>query len=244
MIKIALIFFLSFFTFYAQSNAHVNAWGRLSIAFKNPESSFKFESEFQKRTQNNGVQKNHINPFDENLLESFRLWIHYKKSNNNLNFSFSPVAYFEHTPIIRNIQDFGKNKLYEYRISTAVDYHKKIFDITSTFMRSALEFRDFQYSSSNSLFRFRNKIGLKFQCSTKFNFSFFDELFLNLNSQDKSHIFDHNRIGSLISYRINPHITFDFGYVAITRLARNDIETMFDNNYLLMLYYTFSPKKK
>ena len=243
MNKFALFFFFYILSLKGQTNTHINSWSRLSFAFKKQESQWKFESEFQKRTQNNGSLQNNINPFEEDLMRSFRFWMHHKKKNSPLNFLFSPIGYFEHTPIIKEEQDMIKNRIYEYRISTALDYKVELFSKTSVFMRPALEFRDFQNKPWQSILRFRGKTGFKFDLNAKLNINVFDELFLNTNSVDKKHLFDHNRIGTLVNYHFNESIKFEMGYVAISRLQRNDVEVMFDNNFLFMLYYTLNSKK-
>jgi hypothetical protein len=241
--KFALFFFFFFFSLKGQTNTHINSWSRLSIAFRNQESRWKFESEFQRRTQNNGSIQNNINPFDENLMQSFRFWMHHKKKNTPLNYLFSPIGYFEHTPIIKEEQDMIKNRIYEYRISAALDYKVDLFSRISVFMRPAIEFRDFQNKPWHSILRLRGKTGFKIDLNSKLSINVFDELFLNINSDDKKHIFDHNRIGTILNYYFNDSIKLEMGYIAISKLQRNDIDIMFENNFLFMLYYTLNTKK-
>lgn len=243
MNKFALFFFFFILFLNGQTSTHLNSWSRLSFAFQNKESRWKFESEFQRRTQNNGSVHNNINPFDQNLMQSFKFWMHHKKKKSHLNYLFSPIGYFEHTTIIKDAHDITKNKIYEYRVSAALDYKVDLFNKTSVVMRSALEYRDFQNKPLQSILRFRGKTGFKLDLNSKLNVQVFDELFLNTNSDDKKHIFDHNRIGTLMNYHFNEFIKFEMGYVAISRLQRNDIDVMFDHNFLFMLYYTLNSKK-
>ena len=85
---------------------------------------------------------------------------------------------------------------------------------------------------------------MKYEFNSKWAISGFDELFLNLNSDDHKHLYDHNRIGVLGNYAPSKSIKIELGYVAISRLPKTKDELMHENNFLVMLYYTFNQHKK
>lgn len=233
--SLILLFFINLSL--AQNNSHNNVWTRFSIT-NEVHKKFKLEIEIQKRWQNNSTLQNSNNPFNENLMNSVRFWTHYKFITK-LNFSISPFTYFQHTAIITNEKDILKNKSYEVRYTIAADYKEKILTKTYFNDRLAFEYRDFKNNNNENVIRLRNKIGLKHDFNKKWNLMAFDELFLNLNSYDKKHIFDHNRIGITGSFIPSEEIKIDFGYNRIQRLPKNNLESMFENNFLIMIYYTF-----
>jgi len=237
-----LLFNVFILQLFSQNGSHNNAWSRLSITnqFSN---KFKTEAEFQKRWQNDICLDNSKNPFQEDLMNSVRIWAHYKY-NSKFNFSISPFAYFQHTSIISIESDKSKSKSYEVRYTIASDFKQKILDKTYFFDRLALEYRDFKNNNNDNIIRLRNKAGLKHEFNTKWAITIFDELFLNLNSKDHNHLYDHNRIGLLGNYSPSKAIKLEFGYIAISRLPKNNDELIHENNFLVMLYYTFNQNKK
>ena len=221
----------------SQTKPHNNVWSRLSIT-NQINSKFKIELETQKRWQNNITAQQNNNPFANQLMNSVRLWTHFKY-NSKINFSLSPFAYFQHTSIINGENDLFKKKSYEIRYTVAFDIKEKILNKTYLYNRFGLEFRDFKKNGNDNVIRVRNKLGLKYEFNNKWNLTAFDELFLNLNSKDKEHIYDHNRIGLMGSYNPIEQIKVDFGYIRIDRLQKNSFETMAENNFLVMVYYIF-----
>lgn len=242
--KITLFFMLLCFFFclnigFGQSEAHYNSWSRLSIS-NELSNNFKSEVELQLRGQNDTSIANN-NPFHNELMQSVRTWLHYKYGTK-FTFSLSPFSYFKHAAIINAESDKTKNHTYEIRYTFAADFKQKLISKTTFFNRFAFEFRDFKNNNNENTHRIRNKIGLKYDFNKKWNVSVFDEYFINTNSPDKKHFYDHNRIGIMAGYSPVSNLKIDFGYIAINRLQKNKIETMNENNFLLMLYYTFKNK--
>lgn len=240
-----LIFVFSLFIvplYYAQNASHNNVWTRLSftIPFTN---KIKTEAEFQKRFQNDITLSNSGNPFQENLMNSVRLWGHLKV-NSKFIFSISPFAYFQHSSIITNTNEKLKNKTYEVRYTIAGDYKQKIKNNLTVFNRLGIEYRDLKNNGQDNIIRLRNKLGLKYDINKKWNVSIFDEYFANLNSTDQEHLFDHNRVGILGSFFASKSIKLDVGFIHISRLPKNKFEQLHDDNFVIMLYYTFNQNKK
>lgn len=227
---------------FSQNGSHNNVWSRVSISNQFSE-KFKTEAEFQKRWQNDISLDNSKNPFQEDLMNSVRLWAHYKY-NSKFNFSVSPFAYFQPTSIISKESDKLKSKTYEVRYTIASDFKQKLINKTYFFDRLALEYRDFKNNNNDNVIRLRNKAGLKYEFNSKWTITAFDEYFLNLNSEDHKHLYDHNRIGFLGNYSPTKALKMEFGYIAISRLPKNKDELMHENNFLVMLYYTFNQNKK
>ena len=90
---------------FAQVVPHLNFWSRFSLSQPIAE-KWRAEAEFQHRRQNDFAQQTK-NVFDENLLSSIRTWLHYQHKKD-LNFSFSPFAYYWHSSIIVKEEDKQK----------------------------------------------------------------------------------------------------------------------------------------
>jgi hypothetical protein len=96
MIKILILYFLSILSLHAQD--HLNSWSRITF-LKNFSKSFNTSIEFQHRRQNNFASDN---PFDKNLMNSFRIWNTISLSKKT-NISISPFAVFRNFTIIESI---------------------------------------------------------------------------------------------------------------------------------------------
>ena len=227
---------------FGQESSHNNVWTRISLIYPSSD-QFKVEAELQKRWQNEISLDNSKNPFQEDLMNSVRLWANYKY-NSKFNFSVSPFAYFQHTSIISKESDKSKAKSYEVRYTIASDFKQKILNKTYFFDRLALEYRNFKNNNIDNVIRLRNKAGIKYEFNSKWTITAFDEYFVNLNSEDHKHLFDHNRIGLLGNYSPTKALKMEFGYITISRLPKNKDELMHENNFLVMLYYTFNQNKK
>jgi hypothetical protein len=235
-----LFLFSGLNSIFGQSESHYNSWSRLSIS-NVLSNNYRSEVEFQLRGQNDSSIANN-NPFHNELMQSVRTWLHCKYGTK-FTFSLSPFAYFKHAAIIYSESDKSKNHSYEIRFTLAADFKQKLISKTTFFNRLAFEFRDFKNNNNENVHRIRNKIGIKYDFNKKWNISVFDEYFINTNSPDKKHFYDHNRIGIMAGFSPVSNVKIDFGYIAINRLPKNKIETMNENNFLVMLYYTFKNKK-
>lgn len=236
MCKSQSLFFI-FTLWFCQSiaqNQHYNFWTRVS--FTEPISTkWKAELEFQYRRQND-YSSNRSNLFQQSLLSSVRMWAHYQLNENNT-ITLSPFAYFWHNPIILTEEDKVKSQTKEIRFSTDVDLKNKLSDKLYFLNRSSIEFRDFQQSQAFS-FRFRERIGLRYDFNPKFSGSIFDEVFLNLTSIGTSNFFDHNRLGILMNYKPNQTIRFEIGYIYINRLPKFATELINEHNFITHVYIT------
>lgn len=240
-LKIFCIIFFNFIFIFLNNRGiaqtHTNFWSRFTID-KSFSSKIKFDVEFQYRQQN-GFGNNNL--FSEPLLYSLRTWFIYQPKNE-LQFSISPLAYFYHFPIINKASDATKPFLNEYRVSFAMDnkianFKKYIFQ-----NRVGLEYRIFQPTIKNGI-RFREKVGLKYDFSYKWNVFLYDEMLLNLYGVNNNHLFDHNRLGLHTAYKFTKNIKIEAGYIFITRLQRTATEVMEDNNFILNCTYLLQNKK-
>lgn len=227
------LFYLSHSTF-AQNVAHLNFWSRVSLSQPITE-KWRAEAEFQHRRQNDFSQQTK-DVFDENLLTNIRTWVHYQHKDD-LSFSFSPFAYYWHNSIIVKDGDKQNPPIKEMRFSIAADLKQEVVKKLWLIDRTCFEYRDFQNSSTDFI-RMRNRLGLRYEFTAKWNFTFYDEVFLNLKKAKPVNIFDHNRLAFLINYKPNKHLRIETGYILITRLPRGTDEFLNENDFLLHLYYT------
>jgi len=227
------IFFLSN-TAFAQEVPHLNFWSRFSLSQPISE-KWRAETEFQHRRQNDFAQQTKV-VFDENLLSSIRSWLHYQHKDD-LSFSISPFAYYWHNNIIVEDEDKQNPQVKEIRYSIAADLKHEVVKKLWLIDRTYIEYRDFQ-NTNNKLIRMRNRLGLRYEITAKWNFTFYDEVFFNLKGAKPVNFFDHERLAFLLNYKPNKNLRIETGYMFITRLPRGTDEFLHENNFLLHLYYT------
>jgi hypothetical protein len=234
-----ILFSLIFIIANNEINAqmHSNLWTRLTIN-KSLKKSIKADLEFQHRSQN-GFKNNNL--FSNNLLNSIRTWIIYQPSKH-WQYSISPFAYFYHYPIINQLVDENKPYVNEYRISGAVDYQYEIKQKIYLQNRTGIEYRFFK-QPLRDVIRFREKIGIKKDFSSKWSAMLSNELLLNFYGVNKQHFFDHNRVGFLLQYKPLKTMKIEFGYTYISRLQRTAIEYIQENNFILNFTYLMQNKK-
>lgn len=223
---------------FAQVVPHLNFWSRFSLSQPIAE-KWRAEAEFQHRRQNDFAQQTK-NVLDENLLSSIRTWLHYQHKKD-LNFSFSPFAYYWHSSIIVKEEDKQKPQVREIRFSIAADLKHEVVKKLWLIDRTCFEYRDFQ-SINTDFIRMRNRLGLRYEFNEKWNSTFYNEVFLNLKGAKPVNFFDHNRLAFLLSYKPTKHLRIETGYMFITRLPKGADEFLHENNFLLHLYCTLPHK--
>lgn len=238
-IYITILLFVLSYTTFAQNVQHLNAWSRFSISQPITE-KWRAEAEFQHRRQNDYSEQTK-NVFDENLLSSVRTWVHYQHKDD-LSFSFSPFAYYWHNSIIVKEEDKQKPQIEEIRFSIAADLKHEVVKKLWLIDRTCFEYRDFQNTNADFI-RMRNRLGLRYEFTDKWNFTFYDEVFLNLKGAKPVNFFDHDRLAFLLNYKPTKHLRIETGYMFITRLPRGTDEFLHENNFLLHLYYTLPHKE-
>lgn len=166
---------------------------------------------------------------------SYRAWLHYRY-NEHVKFSLSPFAYFSNYKIIQKAEDENSKPEGEIRFSFAAHWERSILKKTSLFNRTAVEYRFFQNSQSNTT-RLRNSVGIGHNFSEKIKLSVFDEIFINVLGAPAEHLFDQNRIAMNLEYHISSHFKIDVGYFFITRLPVTASATLAENYVFLNLTY-------
>lgn len=219
---------------FAQSVSHLNFWSRMSLSQPLSE-KWRAEAEFQHRRQNDYAQQT-ADFFQENLLSSIRTWVHYQHKDD-IGFSASPFAYYWHNSIIVTDTDKQKPQVKELRFSLAVDLKHELVKNLWLIDRTCFEYRDFQATTTDFI-RLRNRLGLRYEFNSKWNITFFDEVFLNLKGAKPTHFFDHDRLALLLNYKPTKKLRIEAGYTYITRLPRNTDEFLHENNFLVHLYFT------
>lgn len=224
----------------AQNMPHLNFWSRVSLTQPINE-KWKTEIEIQHRRQNNYTEQTD-NVFQETLLSSVRTWVHYQHKEN-IGFSLSPFAYYWHNPIIVTNADIQKPEIQEMRFSGAVDLKQELIKKLWLIDRTCIEYRDFQNTDVDFI-RLRNRLGLRYEFNSKWNITVFNEVFLTIKGVPSTHLFDHDRIGLLLNYKLSKNTRIETGYLYISRLPRNSEELLQENNFLIHLYFTFNHLKK
>jgi hypothetical protein len=229
MIKILILYFLSILSLHAQD--HLNSWSRITF-LKNFSKSFNTSIEFQHRRQNNFASDN---PFDKNLMNSFRIWNTISLSKKT-NISISPFAVFRNFTIIESIDESKKSAITEYRFAGTFDVSIPISKKWSLSNRAGIEYRVYDIANPNQI-RIRNRIGIKYQWhDSKQQIYIFEEPFITLKGyMDSQHIYDHNRIGALYINQLTENIKLEAGYIYIDRLIRNHTESIDESNFILNL---------
>ncbi len=238
-IKVGFIIFfiiISGFTTIVEAQDHSNTWFRTTISVP-INSKFKSDFELQHRRQNDFESSN---MFEKNLMFAFRTWIYYKQ-NENVVYAISPFAYFSNYKIIQKAIDANLKPTNEYRFTASVELQNKLANKFFIIDRTALEYRVFEGATQNVI-RLRNRLGLKYDFTSKFNTTIGDEILINASGTNSQHIFDHNRLFANLSFKPKSSLKFDLGYIYIDRLPKSNINLLTENNFYLNFTYTIQVK--
>src|SRR5690606_29816065 len=134
----------------------------------------------------------------------------------------------------------------EIRFSAAVELQHEIFKKLYVIDRNALEYRIFSNSQSD-ITRLRARFGVRYEFTEHIKLTVFDELFFNVAGTPNEHVFDHDRIGLNLEYKVLPNLKFDIGYIHLTRLPIIPVtgtSKISENNIILNLTYQLQKRIK
>lgn len=237
------LFFLSllaagiFFARPAQAQ-HYNAWFRTTLSYPVQE-KIRLDNEFQHRRQS-GADNDYL--VSNKLMFTARSWLHYQH-NENVRFSLSPFACFNHYRVIETREDEKGPSNREYRVSAAMDWQTRIAGSIYLVIRNAVEYRMFKLNPRD-ITRVRNRSGIRYDIDTRFKISVYDELFVNLSGTDRYHYYDHNRIGFNLEYNFPCNCKMEAGYIFIDRLLPYNDYVVRENNFFLNLTWQLTKSKK
>src|SRR5690606_2005803 len=214
-----------------QAQQHYNAWFRSTLSISVGK-KFKIDNEFQHRRQNGFENENLL---DKNLMLAYRTWVQYQH-NEDVKFSLSPFAYFSNYKIIQKQSDEVVSPNTEIRFSAAVEVQHEIFKKLYVIDRNALEYR-ISSNSQSDITRLRARFGVRYEFTEHIKLTVFDELFFNVAGTPIEHVFDHDRIGLTLEYKVLPYLKFDIGYIYITRLPLTSTTKLHENNIFLNVTY-------
>lgn len=228
---------LTFSSVCAQS--HLNWWTRLSIT-KPISPIFYAELEGQIRRQNNYFSESKWNPAVEHLTHSLRLFVHFRPSAR-FAASISPFTWFAASPVISVPMDADLPLQHELRPSAQVEWQPALTHKLSAAARTWVEYRDFQ-GTPHDLVRFRQRLGLRYRITDKWQAFLANELLLHIYGIEKNQLYDHNRLIFNINYKPNPQWRIELGYMYANRLLRNRMQYVNENNLITHFYYTLPQK--
>lgn len=103
-------------------------------------------------------------------------------------------------------------------------------------MLHLLEYRIYNKETSN-ITRLRSRITLSYNITNKIGIKVSDELFFNLSGKEIQYFFSQNRLGTSLSFKIQPNMSLDLGYLRLTRLTSNHFQKVYENAILLGFAY-------
>ena len=213
---------------------HTNSWFRNTLSIPVTE-KIKTDIELQHRRQNDFESDN---PFDKNLMYTFRTWLYYKQ-NKDVVYAISPFAYFSNYKIIQKESDAAAKPTNEYRFTASVELQHQLATKFYVVDRTAMEYRVFEGSIENTT-RLRNRLAFRYDFNPNYNVAIGDEILINSTGTDAQHIFDHNRIFTNFSYNVNSAVKLDIGYIYISRLTKSNIDLIDESNFYLNFTYTLN----
>jgi hypothetical protein len=235
--KINAILTVLLVTFFAPkivAQDHTNSWFRTTLSIPITE-KIKTDIELQHRRQNNFESDN---LFDKNLMYTFRTWIYYKQ-NKDVIYGISPFAYFSNYKSIQKEGDADAKPINEYRFTASVELQHELATKFYVVDRTAFEYRAFEGSIENTT-RLRNKLAFRYDFNPKYNLAIGDEILINSTGTDAQHIFDHNRLFTNFCYKVSNKVKFDIGYIYISRLTKNNMDLIEENNFYLNFTYVLN----
>ncbi len=224
------IFFLFLLPLLAMAQHHEQAWFR-ATALVPVSKKLSIDAEFQHRRQNNVLNEN---LFEKKLLNSYRLWMHYKPDEKWV-LSVSPLGHFTNYRIIQKKGDELAQPVKEIRFSAAMEFKGSLSEKLSLVSRGAAEYRLLQ--DAQHILRLRNRMGFKYVLNPQIELFAFDELMLNLNDRDAVNFFDQNRSGISVQYKNSSPISIQLGYMHISRLPLHKQNFMQENDLFVNLVY-------
>jgi hypothetical protein len=233
ILTVIIIFFLATKTV---AQEHTNSWFRTTLSIP-VTAKIKSDLELQHRRQNDFESNN---PFDKNLMYSFRTWLYYKQ-NKDVVYAISPFAYFSNYKIILKESDADAKPTNEYRFTASVELQHELANAFFIIDKTTIEYRAFEGSIKNTT-RLRNKLAFRYDFTSKYNLAIGDEVFINASGTNALHIFDQNRLFTNFSYKPNSVVKFDIGYIYISRLPQSNIDLIDENNIYLNFTYTLNKK--
>lgn len=219
-----------------QSQPQWNSWFRASFVTPINE-KWLADLEFQHRRQNDFGNDNIL---DKSLLNSVRGWFFFKKSSN-LNFGFSPFAFYSSHKIIQVPQDEFAKVSAEFRVSTFVNFNSSLTSNILLENRVMTEFRWFEGTSKEKI-RFRERIGVIYKFSNQSNLSLGNEILLHVVGVKTTNLFDHNRIYGQYYQQIFNKIKAEIGYIYIHLLPNKSQELILENNFYFNLTFEIPTK--
>jgi hypothetical protein len=233
ILTVIIIFFLAPKTI---AQEHTNSWFRTTLSIPVTE-KLKTDLELQHRRQNDFESNN---PFDKNLMYSFRTWLYYKQ-NKDVVYAISPFAYFSNYRIIQKESDAVAKPRNEYRFSASVELQHELANKFFIVDKTTIEYRAFEGSIKNTT-RLRNKLAFRYDFNSNYNVAIGDEVLINASGTNALHVFDHNRIFTNLSYKPNSAVKLDVGYIYISRLPQSNIDLIKENNIYFNFTYTLNRK--
>lgn len=240
---------------YAQNNSRLN--DNNNIGWLSYNGTFKLDSKFSLHTEYQLRRDNYIADKQQSLL---RLGVNYQ-INPKLQFR-AGYAWIETYPYGDiNINSFGKD-FTEHRSFQMATFSDKmsILDLSHRFM---LEQRWVgRYSNANLLvedeFLFMNRIRymLRFQIPLKGKtiedktpyFVVYNEIFIGFGKNVNENIFDQNRFGLLLGYRLNKNLRLEGGYLnQIVQLGREVSGSnvfQYNNGFIINTIFNFDLSHK
>lgn len=215
---------------------HTNSWFRTTLSIPVAE-KIKTDFELQHRRQTD-FEGNNL--FDKNLMYTFRTWVYYTQ-NKDVVYAISPFAYFSNYKIIQKESDAVLKPTNEYRFSASVELQHELANKFFIIDRTSIEYRVFEGNIKNVV-RLRNRLAFKYDINSNYNVAIGDEIFINASGTNAQHIFDHNRIFTNFSHKLNSGVKLDIGYIYISRLPQSNIDLIEESNFYLNLTYTLNKK--
>lgn len=206
-----------------------NLWTRTTFVYS-PIPSIRLDAELQHRRQNVWEKENIMG---QNLLFSFRQWIHYQY-NKDVRFSLSPFALFSNYKVTNPSEINTVPPVKEIRVATAVDVQHSLSHRVHLSDRTGLEYRMFQ-NGQKDIVRLRIRPGLRYDLGHRARLMAYDEVLLNINGTTWHHFFDHNRVGMSAEYSFSPHLRLEAGYLHIARLPLSGERLLRENNLVVNL---------
>uniref|UniRef100_UPI004049A89F DUF2490 domain-containing protein n=1 Tax=Flavobacterium sp. TaxID=239 RepID=UPI004049A89F len=219
-----------------QAQSHQNSWFRATVRIPVSQ-KFNTDLEGQHRRQND---LDSHNPLDKNLFYSFRTWLFYKQ-NNNIEWGFSPFAYFSSYKTIRTTNDVWASPASEYRWTASINLNSPITDKLTLQDRTMVEYRVFEQPIKPTV-RLRNRLLLQFAFNGNQSISAGDEILLHVAGVEPTHLLDHNRLFAQYAHKFKGGFKLELGYIYISRLPKNNTELLFDSNWVCNLTYSFKKK--
>lgn len=217
------------------SAQHLNSWNRATLTVPIAP-KWSTGAEVQCRRQN-GLDSD--NPFQYNLLYSYRHWVNYQ-AGKNVRIMVSPFAWLRSYKAINNTGDYTAAPGDEYRFTLAAEWKYAKPGAYQLMLRPAVEYRDYVGKENEMRYRLRQTVRRK--VNTLITLQAYAELFYTGKTKSTFQYYDQSRYALSAYWQITKGFNVETGYMYCSRQNISSHKTQSEHDLVINMIYQLPGK--